>query len=247
MSRARGSKAQKRMQQYIDIPQNTIDFIQAKRNRHRQLEIRPKTRTQEKLLLDLMDPSAHIVVTIGPAGTGKSYLAILSALQDLKYGKCDKIVLTRPAVGVENENHGFLPGNLIQKMEPWTRPLIDIMKEFYHITELNKMIQDETIEIAPLAFMRGRTFKNCRIIADEMQNATPNQIKMLLTRIGPGSKIIVTGDIDQTDKNHGTNGLLDLSHRLERTPTSDIRMCKFTARDIQRHPIIDHVLQIYSD
>jgi phosphate starvation-inducible PhoH-like protein len=194
----------------------------------------------------LQNTDTHIVVTAGPAGTGKTYLAMLSAIKALKEGACDRIVMTRPAVGVEGEQHGFLPGNLVAKMEPWTRPLLDVMREYYRPQDIVAMIEDQVVEIAPLAFMRGRTFKNSWIIADEMQNATPNQMKMLMTRIGVGSKIVVTGDVEQTDRSGSNNGLLDLCHRLERGGVSGIAVCELTARDVQRHAIIGNVLQLYS-
>jgi phosphate starvation-inducible PhoH-like protein len=172
---------------------------------------------------------------------------MLAAMRALRQGECQRVILTRPAVGVEDEQHGFLPGDLIRKMEPWTRPLLDIMKEFYHPREVVRMIEDEVIEISPLAYMRGRTFKNAWIVADEMQNATPNQIKMLLTRIGEGSKIVVTGDVEQTDRTRDNNGLLDVLERLRIEAPSGISVCELGSRDIQRHPIIDQVLTLYQD
>ena len=250
LSRARGTKAQQRrnQQQYIETPpqENTIDFQKATRTARRHIELIPKSRAQEHLIINLLDESVPVVIAVGPAGTGKSYLAMLAALRDLRQGRVDRIVLTRPAVGVEDERHGFLPGDLVRKMEPWTRPLLDIIKEFYHPREVIRMIEDEIIEISPLAFMRGRTFKNAWIVADEMQNATPNQMKMLLTRIGAGSRIVVTGDVEQTDRTTVNNGLLDLADRLQRQPVDGLRVSQLGSRDIQRHPIIDSVLQIYS-
>lgn len=243
LSKAR--KAQQRRQQH-DI-ENTIDFHQARKTRLRDIELIPKSQAQEQLVLGLTDPKNFVTIAVGPAGTGKSYLAMLAALKDMRMGRCQKIILTRPAVGVEEEQHGFLPGNLIAKMEPWTRPLLDIIKEFYHPREVIKMIEDEVIEIAPLAFMRGRTFKNAWIVADEMQNATPNQMKMLLTRIGDGSRIVVTGDVEQTDRRIIDNGLLDLASRLEKNQVSGLKVCKLGSKDVQRHPIISSVLQIYQD
>jgi len=250
LSRARGTKAQQRRQQqnYITSqPENTIDFQKATKIRYRQIELVPKSLAQEQLILGLMDPKNHITIALGPAGTGKSYLAMLAAMRDLRAGRCERIVITRPAVGVEDERHGFLPGDLFKKMEPWTRPLLDIMKEFYHPRDVQKMIEDEAIEISPLAFMRGRTFKNCWIVADEMQNATPNQMKMLLTRIGEGSRIVVTGDVEQTDRTSCNNGLLDLALRAKKAPCDGLAVYTLGSRDIQRHPIIDSVLKIYQD
>jgi phosphate starvation-inducible PhoH-like protein len=150
-------------------------------------------------------------------------------------------------VGVEDEKHGFLPGDLNQKMDPWVRPLTDILREYYRQPDIAAMIADQVIEIAPLAFMRGRTFKDAFIIADEMQNATPNQVKMLMTRIGEGSKIVITGDVEQADRTRGNNGLLDLCQRLQEGGVKGIAVCHLDNRDIQRHKIIDSVLTLYAD
>jgi phosphate starvation-inducible PhoH-like protein len=150
-------------------------------------------------------------------------------------------------VGVDDEKHGFLPGDLNQKMDPWVRPLTDILREYYRQQEITEMMEDQKIEIAPLAFMRGRTFKNAYIIADEMQNATPSQCKMVMTRIGEGSKIIITGDTDQADRIKGNNGLADLCQRLEEGGVKGIAVCNLDNRDIQRHKIIDSVLKLYAD
>lgn len=246
MSRNRATKAQnKRMNQAV--VENTISFTQALKAAPRRINLVPRTRNQEQLVLALQDDAQHIVVTVGPAGTGKTYLAMLAAVQALRSGECDRIVLTRPAVGVEGESHGFLPGDLNQKMEPWTRPLLDVMREYYRAQDIATMIQDQVVEIAPLAFMRGRTFKNSWIIADEMQNATPAQAKMLMTRIGQNSRIVITGDVEQADRANGDNGLMDLCARLQSRPVSGIAVCELTARDVQRHPIIGSVLKLYGD
>jgi phosphate starvation-inducible PhoH-like protein len=131
-------------------------------------------------------------------------------------------------------------------MAPWTRPLLDVLKEYYSQNEITRMLEEQTVEIAPLAFMRGRTFKNAWIIADEMQNATPGQMKMLLTRIGEGSKVVVTGDVEQTDRRKHENGLIDLCDRLQGT-FKGFAKCELDKKDIQRHPIIDTVLDLYND
>jgi phosphate starvation-inducible PhoH-like protein len=244
LSRQRAAKAQKRIAQV----ENTIDFSQAQQHRRpRPITLVPRTQNQEHLVLALLDSDQHIVVTAGPAGTGKTYLAMQAAVKALKEGSCERIVLTRPAVGVEDESHGFLPGDLNQKMEPWTRPLMDVLRETYRPQDIAAMIENQLIEISPLAFMRGRTFKQSWIIADEMQNATPNQMKMLLTRIGVGSTIVVTGDVEQADRTTVNNGLIDIAARLARTPSKGLQVCQLGTRDIQRHPIINTVLEIYSD
>ena len=243
MSRNRAAKAQRRM----NPVENTISFNQAQPQRQqRRIDLIPRTRNQERLVLALQDQRQHIVVTTGPAGTGKTYLAMLAAVKALKEGDCDRIVLTRPAVGVEGEQHGFLPGNLVAKMEPWTRPLLDVMREYYRPQDILAMIEDQVVEIAPLAFMRGRTFKHSWIIADEMQNATPAQCKMLMTRIGQDSKIVITGDIEQADRSNGDNGLMDLCQRLGRGGVNGIAVCELTAKDVQRHSIIGPVLDLYA-
>jgi phosphate starvation-inducible PhoH-like protein len=225
--------------------ENTIPFNPEPRQRQRPIELIPKSRNQENLILNLLNPDQSIVVAVGPAGTGKTYLAMLAAVKAFKSGECKRIILTRPAIGVEDEQHGFLPGNIVAKMEPWTRPLMDVLREHYRQSEIAAMIDDGSIEISPLAYMRGRTFKHAWIIADEMQNATPAQMKMLLSRIGTESRIVVTGDVEQADRTQGQNGLLDLCSRLEHYPVKGMAACRLTGRDIQRHPIIGSVLALY--
>ena len=236
-------KRQKRNSHQHD--QNTINFNQAIKTRH--VELIPKSRNQEKYILDLLDTSKHIVIGHGPAGTGKTYLAMQAAIKAFRNHQCDRIVLTRPAVGVEDEKHGFLPGTLEQKMEPWTRPLFDILRIYYNAKEIAHMLEEGMIEISPLAFMRGRTFNDAWIVADEMQNATPGQVKMLMTRIGEHSKIVITGDTEQADRHGAHNGLLDLRNRLTDKSVHGMKVCGFEGRDIQRHAIIDSVLELYKD
>lgn len=209
------------------------------------IDIVPRNEAQEKYLDDLYDETKAVVFAVGPAGTGKTLLATQFAIKELIDGNCKKIIITRPAVSVE-EQHGFLPGTLIQKLMPWVIPIIDVFKEHYSIYAIEKMLKEEIIEIAPLAYMRGRTFKNCIVIADEMQNATPSQMKMLLTRIGDNSRIIVTGDLDQHDRGYEVNGLKDFMERYTRLfETSAITICKFDEEDIERHPVIAEILDIY--
>lgn len=228
----------------------TIDFSQAQREQksrpRKAVSLVPKSINQEKYIMALLNDETDVVVVSGPAGTGKTYLAMLAAIKAMRAGECEQIVLTRPAVGVDDEKHGFLPGDLNQKMEPWTRPLLDVLKEYYSVKEITQMLEEQIVEIAPLAFMRGRTFKRAWIIGDEMQNATPNQMKMLLTRIGEGSKIVVTGDVEQTDKRHKDNGLMDLGDRLAAGSVKGIELVNFDNRDIQRHELIGRVLKMYS-
>ena len=239
LSRARGVKAQRQKQQHY-VVENTINFNQyEKRTRQRAVEIIPKSRAQERLVLSLFDPETHITIAVGPAGTGKTYLAVQAAIQALRTGAVDRIILTRPAVGVDEEQHGFLPGDLNQKMEPWTRPLLDVLHEYYSPKDVAQM--------SPLAYMRGRNFKSAYIIADEMQNATPGQTKMLMTRIGQGSRIVLTGDTNQADRTNTNNGLLDICQKLKNNDTVGIRVCELGLRDIQRHPIIGKILNLYGE
>ena len=244
LSRNRATKSARHQLYQVTETENVINIH--KHTRAKSISLIPRTLNQEKLILALQNVDQHIVVATGPAGTGKTYLAMLAAIQALKTRQCDRIILTRPAVGVEGEQHGFLPGNLFAKMLPWTRPLLDVLREYYSQKDLLSMIEDEVIEISPLAFMRGRTFKHAWIVADEMQNATPAQVKMLMTRIGEGSRIVVTGDVEQADRNEGENGLIDLCSRLSQTSVKGIAMCGLEGKDIQRHAIIGSVLKLYA-
>lgn len=217
-------------------------------NKKRDVVLVPRNLNQEDYIDILLDPEVVIAFGIGPAGTGKTMLAVQAAIREYKQGNIEKIVITRPAVGVDDERHGFLPGDINQKMEPWMRPIFDVFHEYYNPKEVQKMIEDQIVELSPLAFMRGRTFKNSYIIADEMQNASPNQMKMLLTRIGEGSYMAVTGDVAQADKKDRENGLLDFDRLLDRFgQTEYIDMVKFGTKDIERHPAVSEVLKIYGD
>ena len=229
------------------VADNTIS-IQDYRVNRKPVTLIPKSRNQETYIDLLNDPSKLIVFATGPAGTGKTMLAVLAAIKAFKSGECKKIIITRPAVGVDDEKHGFLPGDINAKMEPWTRPIFDIMHEYYKPQETARMLEEQQIEISPLAYMRGRTFKNAWIIADEMQNATPGQMKMLLTRLGENSKLLVTGDTRQADRRENDNGLLDFQRLVEQ-----YRECRYVAgvefsgKDIHRHPAVAEVRKIYKE
>ena len=211
----------------------------------KQVQILPRNRNQETYVLALLDETKDIVFGIGPAGTGKTLLAVQVAVKKFKEGDVDKIIVTRPAVSVD-EDLGFLPGTMEEKMAPWTRPIFDVLREYFNAREIEGMIAEGIIEIAPLAYMRGRTFKDAYIIADEMQNATPNQMKMLLTRLGAGSKMCVTGDLAQADRLQD-NGLIDFVNHLDTTESSRLNLVRFESKDIERHEAVKEVLRIYGD
>ena len=217
---------------------------------------KPKTPNQEKYYSYLNDDKIKLLFAVGPAGTGKTMLACNNAVKDLKSGKVDKIIVTRPVVPVE-EDIGFLPGNINKKMDPWTRPLFDVFLDFYSQREIDLMMYNSVIEISPLAYMRGRTFKNAFIIADEMQNSSPNQMLMLTTRIGMGSKMVVTGDLKQSDKGLDS-GLSDFINKFkvyerresEKYNNTDInigiKIVELNNTDIERSPVIVKILDVYN-
>jgi len=173
-------------------------------------------------------------------------IAVQWAINEFKDRLCDKIVITRPAVSVD-EQHGFLPGDLNEKMAPWTRPIFDVFSDNFCQAEIERQVREGIVEVAPLAYMRGRTFKNSVIIADEMQNATPSQMKMLLTRLGEGSKMVVTGDLQQADRpsNNGLLQFLELYNNFNNHQYVDI--CRFSKQDIERHEAVKEILDIYGD
>lgn len=209
--------------------------------------LKPRNDTQRKYLEYLQDNTSHIILASGPAGTGKTMMPSHVAMQKLQNNEIQKIIITRPAVSVE-EQHGFLPGTLEEKMEPWLRPVFDVFYQYYSPQKIQKFMQNMTIEISPLAYMRGRTFENAWIIADEAQNMTPNQMIMLLTRIGNNSKMIITGDERQHDRGFEHNGLADFINRLKNQTDSDIHEIKhimFTTKDVERHKVIPKILKLY--
>jgi phosphate starvation-inducible PhoH-like protein len=222
---------------------NVVDIKPFQKSKN--VNILPRNRNQETYVLSLLEPTKDIVFGIGPAGTGKTLLAVQVAVKLFKEGAIDKIIVTRPAVSVD-EDLGFLPGTLEEKMAPWTRPIFDVLKEYFNAAEITGMIQEGIIEISPLAYMRGRTFKNSFILADEMQNATPNQMKMLLTRLGEGSMMAVTGDLNQADRVKD-NGLIDFTKLLETSNQSCLDVVQFDQGDIERHAAVKAVLQVYGD
>jgi phosphate starvation-inducible PhoH-like protein len=206
----------------------------------------PKSENQKNYNRALYSISKPMVFAIGPAGTGKTMLACYAAVSGYNDKTFKKIVLTRPVVSVE-EDIGYLPGTLEEKMDPWTRPIMDVFSEFYSQGDIQYMIKEKIIEICPLAYMRGRTFKNAFVIADEMQNSTPNQMKMLLTRVGEGCKMVVTGDPKQHDRKYEDNGLIDICSRLKGSHHKRIECITFDFADIERSALVRDILEIYGD
>lgn len=237
----------KRRYRSQDIQQNVVD-IKPLARRRKDIVISPKTLKQEEYLSLLLDPTKLIVFATGPAGTGKTMMAVLAALKAFKEGTTERIIITRPAVGVDDEKHGFLPGTLNEKMEPWVQPIFDVMKEYYSPREIALMLEEETLLIEPLAYMRGRTFKNSWIIFDEAQNSTSNQMKMALTRIGDNSRMVVTGDLNQLDRKFASeNGLRDFISMLKESKSKMIDVVDFGNKDVMRHPVVKEVLNIYGE
>jgi phosphate starvation-inducible protein PhoH and related proteins len=204
--------------------------------------IRPKT-VNQKRYVDAIDEHT-IVFGIGPAGTGKTYLAVAKAVQALQAKRVNRIILTRPAVEA-GERLGFLPGTLNDKIDPYLRPLMDALHDMLDPESVPRLLQAGTIEVAPLAYMRGRTLNDAFVILDEAQNTTPEQMKMFLTRLGFGSKIVVTGDITQVDLPNGTKSGL----RVVRDILSDVEDIEFAyldAKDVVRHQLVGTIVEAYS-
>lgn len=233
---ARQSKKKK----VIDIQQARTQFPPKTKN----VDLIPKNLSQETYIEHLNDENARIVFAVGPAGTGKTYLAVLKAIQDLKNQKIRKIVLTRPAVSVE-EQHGFLPGDINAKMDPWCRPLLDIFEDYFSVKTIRGMMEENVIEICPLAYIRGRTFHDAFVIFDEAQNSTISQTKAALTRLGENSRMIVTGDLEQHDRGYEANGLGDFIARCRDRELRHIRSVQFHRQDVERSAVVKEVLGLY--
>jgi phosphate starvation-inducible protein PhoH and related proteins len=211
-------------------------------NNRRTIEIKPLNESQR--LYDQAIQTSIITFGIGPAGTGKTWWAAMRAAEKLKAGEINKIIVTRPAVEA-GENMGFLPGNLDEKYEPYFRPVKDAFEEAFGSGHLEYLIKAKIIEPRPLAFLRGSTIKDAWLIADEMQNATATQMKLLLTRAGHNSKFIINGDPRQCDLKGQTSGLIDAVKRLRRVPS--IRVVEFTKEDIVRSGIVQDIVEAYED
>lgn len=220
-----------------------------KKSKKQKNEYVAKTINQNNYKKSLYNSNISLLFSIGPAGTGKTLLACQYAIKSLQNKEINKIIITRPTVAIE-EDMGFLPGDINAKMHPFTIPIFDIFEEFYSKKDINEMLKDNIIEIAPLGFMQGRSLKNSIIVADEMQNSTPSQMFMLLTRLGINSKMILTGDLMQT--NNKNNGLNDILNKLSNYYLSSnemnndgIDVISLTNEDIQRSSIVKTVTEIY--
>ena len=205
--------------------------------------IKPKTLGQKQYVDAIRD---HMIVFgIGPAGTGKTYLAMAMAITAFKNNEVSRIILTRPAIEA-GEKLGFLPGDLQSKVDPYLRPLYDALYQIMGAENFNKNMEKGLIEVAPLAYMRGRTLDNAYIILDEAQNTTPAQMKMFLTRIGFGSKVVVTGDASQKDLAPDTKSGLDVAAKVL-SRIDDIAFCKLSSKDVVRHPLVQKIVKAYDD
>lgn len=230
--------------------------------------LQAQTKNQKAYLKKLKSKRHDILFVTGPAGTGKTYMAVRDAIEQFQRGDITKIVVTRPNVAT-GDDLGYLPGSLFEKMAPWCRPIIDVFMEHYSAHEVQRLIQSEELELAPLAYMRGRTFKNSLVIVDEAQNCTVEQMKMVLTRIGENSRMIITGDTEQWDRREigSDSGLIDITRRLAArdrdeptlpgfitegaaTPVNQrwerIGLVQFGKSDVVRHAVIEEVLDLYA-
>ncbi|MFT5869199.1 MAG: phosphate starvation-inducible PhoH-like protein [Paracoccaceae bacterium] len=207
----------------------------------RKKTVEPRTLAQQGYVASLY--KNELAFGIGPAGTGKTYLAVAVAVNQMINGNVDKIILSRPAVEA-GERLGFLPGDMKEKVDPYMQPLYDALNDFLPGNQLGKLIEEKRIEIAPLAFMRGRTLSNAFVVLDEAQNATSMQMKMFLTRLGQGSRMVITGDRTQVDLPRGTtSGLADAERILEGIP--GVAFNYFTAKDVVRHHLVGKIIEAY--
>ena len=220
-------------------PQNSEDLVLKTRKRH----INPRTQNQADFVQAMK--KSEMVFGLGPAGTGKTFLAVAYAVSAMLEGKCEKIILTRPAVEA-GENLGFLPGDLKEKIDPYLRPLYDALYEMLPADQVDKKLSLGEIEVAPLAYMRGRTLAHSVIILDEAQNTTAMQMKMFLTRLGEGSRMIINGDLSQTDLPRGvTSGLSDAIEVVKNV--EGVKIVEFSEKDVVRHGLVSKIVKAYDN
>lgn len=231
------------------VNENIIEIDKFKKNncKRNKIKIIPKSVNQEKYILELENNEKPIVVATGPAGTGKTLIATLWSIKEFEAGNYKKITITRPNIAVDDKDIGFLPGDIFKKMTPWMMPILDIFREYYSKQELEYLMKEEIIEICPIAYIRGRTFKNAVVIVDEAQGTTTNSMISILTRIGENSKMIITGDINQTDR-RGDNGLQSFIDRIKsKKETKHISLVEFNDEDIERHPAVREIIEMYKN
>ena len=247
MSKKRGIKAPQSDIESTSIIQESAHYT-TKSGIRKAVRIIPRNIHQEEYLEYLMDQDKIIVIASGPAGCGKSAMGMLAAIKALSEKRIDKIILCRPAVGVENEEHGFVPGTLLDKVRIWVTPLLEVLSEYYSTKDLEAMLENEVIEIVPIMLIRGRNFKNCYVVLDEAQNISVTALKSVMTRLCENSKLIITGDNAQSDRKSGENGLLVFKNLLQKYGDSgSIASIEFNLEDNQRHPIVAEILKIFGD
>lgn len=217
----------------------------AEREHFDQKFTKPKNQSQEIFSSMLKAKNKKIILATGPAGTGKTLFATEYGIRYFLLGVYEKLIFTRPSVSVDEEL-GFLPGTMEEKMAPWVRPIYDVLYQFVSPREVQILMEEKIIEIAPLGYMRGRTFKNAWIVADEMQNSTVSQMKMLLTRLGENSRLVITGDLEQHDRPNELNGLEDFLEKFRGKRSTSIGSFEFARGDIQREEVVKEILDIYS-
>lgn len=223
---------------------NIIELDQFNQNIKNKVNLIPRNLNQEVYVDKLLDPNVNMVFAVGPAGTGKTLLATLYAIKCLKEGSVKKVVITRPNVAVDDRDIGFLPGDIYGKMAPWTRPILEVFEDYYSPKTIQTMLENNVIEILPMAFIRGRTLKHAVIILDEAQNTTRNSMISALTRIGENSKMVITGDTKQSDRGD-KNGLTDFLTRYH--ACQNIAVVQFHKADVERHPVINTLLTWYGE
>ena len=234
------SKPKRKKKAHYNSNTNVVDLNKFRKSKN-QIKLLPRNLEQESYLEKLEDPELQIVTAYGIAGSGKTYLACGYAANQLLKGHIDKIVFVRPNVALGGEAIGHLPGNVIEKMRPWIAPLLDaLIEQGYHKSELEAMLKDDVIEVVPVAYLRGRSFRNSVVIADECQNLTGEGMLSLLTRIGEHSKMIIVGDTDQTDR-RGSNGLEKMIHDCYSIES----MGFVELRKSERNPIIEEIIEAF--
>jgi phosphate starvation-inducible PhoH-like protein len=211
------------------------------------IRLLPRNIAQERFVDALENEDFHVIFAVGSAGTGKSMLSTIHAIQGLMSGKYEKIMICRPPVGLDGVGLGFLPGDLNSKLMPWTLPILDVIKEYFSPQQVERMILNETISFISMEHLRGRTIKNAVLIFDEAQNTSKESMKTVLTRLGENARIIVTGDLKQVDRKYGNNGLMDFIGRLKTSVSSTIKLCEFGVEHVERHPVVAEILDIYGD